>query len=231
MSHTLDHPTDGSLAACGPKKGSDPLNAGGLTPFSDADEVKSLGFAEARSLKRELLDELRASREDGMAVRPEDLLPRWPTDPKADPDLAGRPVVLKVSGIDGNEPETLAQFQHTHIVPIYSRHEDERAGLRAVCMPYFGGASLSRVLQALWAEARLPSRGEQLVIALSEVRGPVCNLVPLNQQPAMTNGPLAALVGMKYTQAVAWIVLRRAGAVQHAHERCARHRGLKPTHG
>src|SRR5262249_38894977 len=62
--------------------------------------------------------------------------------------LAGRAVVLKVSDTDGTEPQTLAQLQHTHIVPIYSVHEDARAGLRAVCMPYFGGASLSRVLQS-----------------------------------------------------------------------------------
>src|SRR5262249_5255847 len=56
-------------------------------------------------------------------------------------DLAGRPVVLKVSAIEGSEAQTLAQLQHTHIVPIFSAHEDPRAGLRALCMPYFGGAS------------------------------------------------------------------------------------------
>ena len=59
-------------------------------------------------------------------------------------DLAGRPVVLKVSGITGKEPQTLAQLQHTNIVPIYSVHEDVGAGLRAVCMPYFGGATLGQ---------------------------------------------------------------------------------------
>jgi hypothetical protein len=32
--------------------------------------------------------------------------------------LAGRPVVLKVSAIEGSEPQTLAQLQHTNIVPI-----------------------------------------------------------------------------------------------------------------
>src|SRR5581483_8940561 len=67
-------------------------------------------------------------------------------------DLAGRPVVLKVSAIDGDEPQTLAQLQHTNIVPIYSVHEDAAAGVRAVCMPYFGGASLSAVLQRMRAQ-------------------------------------------------------------------------------
>src|SRR5687768_5415081 len=41
-------------------------------------------------------------------------------------DLAGRPVVLKISAIAGNEPQTLAQLQHTHIVPIHSVHEDQQ---------------------------------------------------------------------------------------------------------
>src|SRR5260370_34097036 len=60
-----------------------------------------------------------------------------------DASLAGRPVVLKISTAEGDEPQTLAQVQHTHIVPIYSVHEDADLGLRAVCMPYLGGASLA----------------------------------------------------------------------------------------
>ena len=73
-------------------------------------------------------------------------------------DLAGRPVVLKVTRHRGDEPQTLAQFLHTNIVPIYSLHEDRRAGLRAVCMPYLGGASLSAVLARLWADSPRPAR-------------------------------------------------------------------------
>ena len=47
-------------------------------------------------------------------------------------NLAGRHVVLKVSAIEGDEPQTLAQLQHTSIVPIYSVHEDHAAGLRSL---------------------------------------------------------------------------------------------------
>src|SRR5262245_3555353 len=45
-------------------------------------------------------------------------------------DLAGRYVVLKISTSEGKEPQTLAQMQHTHIVPIFSTHEDRSTGLR-----------------------------------------------------------------------------------------------------
>src|SRR5262249_21927909 len=37
-------------------------------------------------------------------------------------DLAGRPVALKVAADFTGEPQTLAQLQHTNIVPIYSFH-------------------------------------------------------------------------------------------------------------
>src|SRR5262245_34150091 len=84
-------------------------------------------------------------------------------------ELAGRSVVLKISSIAGHEPQTLAQLQHTHIVPIHSVHEDAAAGLRAVCMPYFGGASLNRVLGALWLAGRPPAQGKQLTEALARV--------------------------------------------------------------
>src|SRR5262245_44757494 len=50
-------------------------------------------------------------------------------------DVGDRPVVLKVSPDIDDETRTLAQLQHTNVVPLYSVH---RAGpLQAVCMPYF----------------------------------------------------------------------------------------------
>ena len=87
-------------------------------------------------------------------------------------NLAGRPVVIKISGVDGDEPYTLAQLQHTNVVPIYSVHEDTRAGLRALCMPYFGGASLSSVLRHLWSKPTPPTQGHQFVAALRAVQSP-----------------------------------------------------------
>ncbi len=86
--------------------------------------------------------------------------------------LGGRPVVVKVSAIQGNEPQTLAQLQHTHIVPIYSLHDSEELGLRLVCMPYFRGATLAQVLLAVRHGARQPSRGKDLVHSLHALSDP-----------------------------------------------------------
>ncbi|MCI0464735.1 MAG: tetratricopeptide repeat protein, partial [Gemmataceae bacterium] len=166
-------------------------------------------------------------------------------------ELAGRPVVLKVSDLEGDEPQTLAQLQHTHIVPIYSVHENAPTGLRAVCMPYFGGASLARVLEKLWSNTNQPTGGEQLVRALEAVSSPLVEPKPGNpaagegeapaeQEPeppssnaqATPNASRTALQVLKednYIRAAAWIVLRLAEALQHAHQRGVIHRDIKPS--
>ena len=150
--------------------------------------------------------------------------------------LAGRPVVVKVSAIDGNEPQTLAQLQHTNIVPIHSVHEDEQAGLRVVCMPYFGGASLSRVLEHFTAADELPLEGSDLVKALvqCESQAPSGDAErtqddQLKPRVARDTGLLAYLSSISYVRAAVWIVTRLAEALQHAHERGVLHRDLKPS--
>src|SRR5205807_5897719 len=60
-------------------------------------------------------------------------------------DLASRYVALKVSPDILGESQTLAQLQHTNIVPIYSVHR--ASPFQAVCMPYFGSTTLADLLK------------------------------------------------------------------------------------
>jgi serine/threonine protein kinase len=147
-------------------------------------------------------------------------------------DLAGRTVVLKVSGIEGDEPQTLAQLQHTNIVPIYSVHESPHRNLRAVCMPYFGGATLSRVLDQLWRGPSSPTEGKELVEALLTVSD---GLTPKGDepQPLLDTEPpshrLRHLEPLPYLRAVGRIMMQLAGAVAHAHDRRVLHHDIKPS--
>ncbi len=59
------------------------------------------------------------------------------------PRLADRPVVLKVSPDTGVEHLSLARLQHANIVPLYAVAEFPERGLRALCLPDFGGRTLA----------------------------------------------------------------------------------------
>lgn len=139
-------------------------------------------------------------------------------------ELANRPVVIKTSDLTGSEPQTLALLQHTNIVPIYSVHEDEVADLRAVCMPYFGGASLSQVLKSVIETAERPQFGREIVEALDRVGSPMKTPVPQEESNLR-----ATLRRLGYAEACCFIVARLAEGLQHAHDRGVLHRDIKPS--
>ena len=130
-------------------------------------------------------------------------------------DLAGRPVALKVAPDIFGESQTLAQLQHTNIVPIYSLHQ---AGpYQAVCMPFFGRTTLSQVLAAVSGRGTLPHSGRELVSTLnrrsSETSPPSgwrSNPAPAAPVPAPAPAPAGAahspdgwarLEGLSYVEA------------------------------
>ena len=76
-------------------------------------------------------------------------------------ELAGRPVVLKVSPEFSWEAHRLAQLQHTNIVPVHSVHRDGE--LQAVCMPFFGRTTLSDVIQRGTRDGGWPKSGHELL--------------------------------------------------------------------
>jgi serine/threonine protein kinase/Tfp pilus assembly protein PilF len=148
--------------------------------------------------------------------------------------LAGRPVVLKVSAIEGTEPQTLAQLQHTNIVPIYSVHEDPEAGLRAVCMPYFGGASLSLLLKELFSVSPVPQHGREFIKALEAVQAPALDRAKGQDGAGAASAhsgqtPRDTLAGLDYVRVTIWVASRLAEGLQHAHHRGVLHRDVKPS--
>ncbi len=100
--------------------------------------------------------------------------------------LANRLVALKIAPDVGGESQTLAQLQHTHIVPLYSMH---RSGpLQAVCMPYFGSVTLADILRDLHRRAALPRSGSDLLEQLSSLSSP---FAPVLGEVGVRRGRLA----------------------------------------
>ena len=135
--------------------------------------------------------------------------------------LADRLVVLKIATHLVDESKTLAQLQHSHIVPIYSVHQTDV--FQAVCMPFLGTTTLADVLSDLRRRAALPDSGQyilDLIKARALLRAGVGEF-PLfdhgSPGHAATRHPLESL---NYADGILWLALRLAdGLAQRARPR------------
>jgi serine/threonine protein kinase/Tfp pilus assembly protein PilF len=159
--------------------------------------------------------------------------------------LANRLVAVKVSIELFDETQTLAQLQHTNIVPIYSTH---RAGqLQAFCMPFFGAATLADVVRGLLTEGAFPTSGRHLFNTIESrssqrVQDAVHSSLDSNQSnngEASIARPPHLIPGAQptfdlfsrysFVDTVLFLGARLAEGLAHAHERGVIHRDLKPA--
>ncbi len=155
-------------------------------------------------------------------------------------DLAQRFVALKISLRFSEEPQRLAQLQHTHIVPIYSVHR--QGSLQAICMPFLGPNTLADVLKTFALSRTIPNSGQAIVstIGLRSASTLACDAAHGNNLPSAppsegsaevvpSGEAIQRLGNMDYLSAAVWIISRVADGLAYAHEHGIVHRDLKPA--
>jgi serine/threonine protein kinase/tetratricopeptide (TPR) repeat protein len=137
--------------------------------------------------------------------------------------LGGRAVVLKLAPKTGVEHLSLARLQHSHIVPLYSAHEFPERGLRGLCLPYFGQATLAALLARAAERPGGARTGADLLAALHalEIESPV---------PLPVGGPACETMRRaSFVGAVCGIGTALADALEYAHSRGLLHLDVKPS--
>ena len=154
-------------------------------------------------------------------------------------DLAERFVALKITPQVSEEPNRLAQLQHTNIVPIYSVHR--QGSLQAICMPFLGPNTLADIVKTVEVAQALPNSGRSIVstiavrpssTVLADEIPPIGSAKPQAEPPSVERLPEAETIRrlshMSYLDAAVWIMTRVADGLAFAHEHGVIHRDLKP---
>ena len=134
-----------------------------------------------------------------------------------------RLVALKVATDRSDEPQTLAQLDHDHIVRVYDQRTIPDRKLRLLYMQYIAGGTLQAVIQRVRQTPPEERTGKLLLDVIDE------SLERRGESRPSESSTRAWLARASWPEAVCWLGAKIARALDYAHRLGVLHRDVKPA--
>jgi eukaryotic-like serine/threonine-protein kinase len=134
-----------------------------------------------------------------------------------------RLVALKVATDRSDEPQTLAQLDHDHIVRVYDQRTIPERKLRLLYMQYIAGGTLQAVIQRVRQTLPEERTGKLLLDVIDEL------LERRGESRPSESSTRAWLARASWPEAVCWLGAKLAQALDYAHRLGVLHRDVKPA--
>ncbi len=134
-----------------------------------------------------------------------------------------RLVALKVATDTSDEPQTLAQLDHDHIVRVYDQRSLPDRKLRLLYMQYIAGGTLQAVIQRVRQTPPAERNGKLILDVIDE------SLERRGESRPSESSMRAWLAKATWPEAVCWLGAKIARALDYAHRLGVLHRDVKPA--
>jgi eukaryotic-like serine/threonine-protein kinase len=134
-----------------------------------------------------------------------------------------RLVALKIATDTSDEPQTLAQLDHDHIVRVYDQRSLADRKLRLLYMQYVAGGTLQAVIQRVRQTPPAERSGKLILDVIDE------SLERRGESRPSESSVRAWLAKATWPEAVCWLGAKIARALDYAHRLGVLHRDVKPA--